>query len=323
MQVIHTDDAPSHTGPVPQAVEAGGWIYVSALFGADPTSHAIPADARAEAEQVFANLAAILAAAGAGLSDVVRVGIVMRDLQRDRPTFNAVWAERFGEHRPARSADPGRGLRPGRRERPIHDRGRGLPWLSRSGPMTDAPHDEIELRDGTRLVVRPIRPTDAAALEALHSRLSADTIYRRYFAARPHLAPATVDRFTRIDEPWRFALVAMREPGELVAVARYEGSEGSNSVELAMVVDDALQHRGVGRLMLGRLIDVAVERGVQTIEADVLAVNSPMLALLRALGLPVVVQRDVGYNHVIVDIPRRLDDPVRRARARAHATARL
>jgi 2-iminobutanoate/2-iminopropanoate deaminase len=104
VQVIHTDDAPSHTGPVPQAVEAGGWIYVSALFGADPATHAIPAEARDEAEQVFANLAAILAAAGADLTDVVRVGIVMRALQRDRPVFNQVWAERFGEHRPARSA---------------------------------------------------------------------------------------------------------------------------------------------------------------------------------------------------------------------------
>ena len=104
MRIIHTDAAPSHVGPVPQAVEAGGWIHVSALFGADPEQRAIPADARAEAEQLFDNLAAILAAAGAGLTDVVRVGIVMRDLQRDRPVFNEVWAQRFGEHRPARSA---------------------------------------------------------------------------------------------------------------------------------------------------------------------------------------------------------------------------
>ena len=104
MRVIETAGAPSHTGPVPQAVEAGGWIYVSALFGADPGTHAIPADARAEAEQVFANLEAILAAAGAELTDVVRVGIVMRALQRDRPVFNEVWAKRFGDHRPARSA---------------------------------------------------------------------------------------------------------------------------------------------------------------------------------------------------------------------------
>lgn len=104
MRIIETAGAPSHTGPVPQAVEAGGWIYVSALFGADPTTHEIPSDARQEAEQVFANLAAILAAAGAALTDVVRVGIVMRALQDDRPVFNQVWAERFGEHRPARSA---------------------------------------------------------------------------------------------------------------------------------------------------------------------------------------------------------------------------
>ena len=104
MNIIETPDAPTHTGPVPQAVEAGGWIYVSALFGADPRTHAIPANARAEAEQLFANLVAILAAAQADLTHVVRVGIVMRNLQRDRPEFNNVWKEQFGPHRPARSA---------------------------------------------------------------------------------------------------------------------------------------------------------------------------------------------------------------------------
>jgi 2-iminobutanoate/2-iminopropanoate deaminase len=104
VQVIHTDEAPTHVGPVPQAVDAGGWIYVSALFGADPRERAIPEDAHAEAEQLFDNLAAILTAGGSALTDVVRVGIVMRHLEQDRPVFNEVWAQRFGEHRPARSA---------------------------------------------------------------------------------------------------------------------------------------------------------------------------------------------------------------------------
>jgi 2-iminobutanoate/2-iminopropanoate deaminase len=104
VEIIHTDQAPPHTGPVPQAVSAGGWIYVSALFGADAVTHAIPEDAAEEAGVLFDNLAAILAAAGASLTDVVRVGIVMRDLQADRPTFNRVWVERFGDHRPARSS---------------------------------------------------------------------------------------------------------------------------------------------------------------------------------------------------------------------------
>jgi 2-iminobutanoate/2-iminopropanoate deaminase len=101
---IRSDKAPGHTGPVPQAVESGGWIYVSALFGTDPESGGIPDDAGAEARQLFANLATILAAADAGLTDVVRVGIFMKHLQRDRPMFNEVWREVFGNHRPARSA---------------------------------------------------------------------------------------------------------------------------------------------------------------------------------------------------------------------------
>jgi 2-iminobutanoate/2-iminopropanoate deaminase len=104
MEIIHTPDAPSHTGPVPQAVASGGWIYVSALFGTDPGTGRIPDEARAEATQMFDNLEAILAAAGARLTDVVRVGIFMKQLQRDRPAFNEVWRERFGDHRPARSA---------------------------------------------------------------------------------------------------------------------------------------------------------------------------------------------------------------------------
>jgi 2-iminobutanoate/2-iminopropanoate deaminase len=75
------------------------------LFGADPRrTHAIPAGPREEAEQLFGNLTAVLAAAGASLADVVRVGTVMGALQCDGPMFNQVWAEQFGEHRLARSA---------------------------------------------------------------------------------------------------------------------------------------------------------------------------------------------------------------------------
>jgi 2-iminobutanoate/2-iminopropanoate deaminase len=116
--VLHTPDAPPHTGPVPQAVEAGGWVFVSALFGTDPTSGAVPENARAEVDRLLENLAAVLAAAGAELRHVVRVGIFMTHLQRDRPVFNEVWVEHFGDHRPARSAigvtdfgRPGSGVR--------------------------------------------------------------------------------------------------------------------------------------------------------------------------------------------------------------------
>ena len=180
--------------------------------------------------------------------------------------------------------------------------------------------DEVRLRDGTRLVVRPIRPVDALALVALHARLSADTIYRRYFGARPHLSPADVERFTRVAEEWRFALVAVREHGEMVAVARYEGNPDGRSAEIAVVVDDALQRQGVGRLLLERLVDVARERGVQTLVADVLSVNSPMLGLLRAIGLPGRTRRDGEVHTAVMDLTL-LDLPAeRRERARHHIT---
>ena len=177
--------------------------------------------------------------------------------------------------------------------------------------------DEILLRDGTRLLVRPIRPSDADALVALHARLSADTIYRRYFGARPHLAPADVDRFTRVDGRARFALVAIRD-SDLVAVARYEGRPGELSAELAVVVDDALQHQGVGRLMLQRLLDVAREAGLGELAADVLAGNAAMLSLLRTLELPRRTESDGDTVTVYVDLSASEPPTERRERARRH-----
>jgi GNAT superfamily N-acetyltransferase len=181
----------------------------------------------------------------------------------------------------------------------------------------DPAPDVIQLRDGARLVVRPIEAADADALVALHARLSADTIYRRYFGVRPHLSPTEVERFTRVDGRTRFALVAL-QAADLVAVARYEGRPGDRSAELAVVVDDALQHQGVGRLMLERLVDVAREAGIESLVADVLAGNAAMLALLRTLGLPRRTETDGDTVTVLVDLSPAELPAGRRDRARRH-----
>jgi RimJ/RimL family protein N-acetyltransferase len=177
--------------------------------------------------------------------------------------------------------------------------------------------DEITLPDGTAVVVRPITPDDAAALVALHARLSADTIYRRYFGARPHLSPADVDRFTRIEGRVRFALVAERS-GDLVGVTRYEGRPGETSAELAVVVDDALQRQGLGRLLLGRLVDVARIAGLEVLVADVLAGNAGMIGLLRRLGLPGRRESDGDTLTITLDLTGLELAPDRSARARDH-----
>lgn len=180
--------------------------------------------------------------------------------------------------------------------------------------------DEVRLTGGDTLVVRPIRPEDGPALLAMHARLSTDTIYRRYFGARPHLSPADVTRFTVLPEAWRFALVATRGT-DLVAVARYEGTPGGATAEIAVVVDDALQHHGVGRAVLERLADVARARGLTSLVADVLPDNAPMLGLLRRLGLPMRQVRAPDSITVTLDLGVLDPQDDRVSRARGHIAA--
>ncbi len=102
-QTIHTNDAPAAIGPYAQAVRAGNTVYLSGQIPLDPASgNLVEGDVRVQTERVFANMAAVCAAAGGSLNDVVRVGIYVADLG-DFAVVNAVMAERFGEHRPARS----------------------------------------------------------------------------------------------------------------------------------------------------------------------------------------------------------------------------
>jgi hypothetical protein len=84
------------------------------------------------------------------------------------------------------------------------------------------------------------------------------------------------------------------------------------------VVDDALQHQGVGRLMLERLVDVAREAGLDTIDADVLAGNTAMLRLLSTLGLPRRSVSDGDTVTVHIDLSASELPAQRRERARAH-----
>jgi GNAT superfamily N-acetyltransferase len=158
--------------------------------------------------------------------------------------------------------------------------------------------DELELRDGERVLVRPIHPADGDQLAGLHTRLSPDSVYRRYFGLKPALSPAEIQRFTGIAEEWRFALVGVRSNGHLAGLARYEGQVGHTDAEIAVIVDDALQHLGLGTLLLQRLVDVAVMSGMTSLTAVVLASNRPMLHLLQALNVPSTSTRDSGSIEV-------------------------
>jgi GNAT superfamily N-acetyltransferase len=178
--------------------------------------------------------------------------------------------------------------------------------------------DELELRGGERIGVRPIRLADAEQLAALHARLSKDSIYRRYFGFKSVLSPAEIQRFTGIADEWRFALVGVRDTGRLAGVARYEGQAGRTDAEIALIVDDALHHLGLGSRLLQRLVDVAVVSGMTSLTAVVLASNMPMLHLLQALPVPSTLARDSGEIEVRMHLAG-LELPAGRSRiAAAH-----
>ena len=150
--------------------------------------------------------------------------------------------------------------------------------------MESWPTDRLLPRSpASDLRVRPIRPDDEPRLVALFHRLSPRSVYQRFFAPRTWLPAEWYRAFANVDYQRRFALVAEHDTGEgteLVGVARYEPSDVPDTAEIALVVDDAWQGRGLGRELLDRLIDEAEARGIRRFRADVLGENRPMLALL-------------------------------------------
>ncbi len=103
MKIIHSDQAPKAVGPYSQAVAHQGVLYASGQIGLVPeTGKMIADDVEAQAQQVTQNLSAVLAEAGAKVSDILKVNIFLLDMN-DFPLVNAIYADWLGEHRPARA----------------------------------------------------------------------------------------------------------------------------------------------------------------------------------------------------------------------------
>src|SRR5438270_5869567 len=109
------------------------------------------------------------------------------------------------------------------------------------------PHWEADavLSDGGTVHLRPIRPDDGDRLVTFFHRWSAETVYRRFFTVRSDLTSTEVTRFVNVDYRDRVAIVAELS-GEMVAVARYDRLPDTDEAEVAFVVEDAHQGRGLG-----------------------------------------------------------------------------
>ncbi|HZP38674.1 MAG TPA: GNAT family N-acetyltransferase [Methylomirabilota bacterium] len=152
--------------------------------------------------------------------------------------------------------------------------------------MADYPAElerEITLRDGARVRLRPIRGEDASRLIAAYERLSRYTAYQRFFAVMKRLPPDWAHLLAHVDYQRRLALLAEAGPPEnpeLIGVARYEPTDRDDTVEIALVIQDGWQSRGLGAIMLDALLEAAEARGIRRFRAFVLASNARMLGLL-------------------------------------------
>lgn len=143
------------------------------------------------------------------------------------------------------------------------------------------------LKDGTPIVVRPIKPEDAELNQDFVRRLSPETKYFRFMSAMRELSPALLAKLTQIDYDRELAFIATREVDDAeqqIGVCRFTTNPDGFSCEFAIVVSDEFQHSGLGRRLMGLLIKTAWQRGLKTMKGEFLTSNARMLRFVERIG---------------------------------------
>ena len=172
--------------------------------------------------------------------------------------------------------------------------------------MTDEPADvqrweaDVLLKDGRVAQLRPVRPEDAPEFIEFYSRVSEESKYFRFFAPYPTLSASDVARFTTVDHDRRVAFVVTLH-SEIIGIGRYDAT-GSAEAEVAFLVEDAHQGRGVGQLLLEHLAQAGRERGITSFVAEVLPANRRMQQIFREMGYKVDGTLDDGVQRLTFDL---------------------
>ena len=146
--------------------------------------------------------------------------------------------------------------------------------------------------DGTEVIIRPIRPEDEPLIVAFHAKLSERSIYQRYFHLLSLDQRVSHDRLVRVcfgDYNREIALVAERRdpvtgPSEILAVGRLSKAHLANEAELAFLITDENQGRGLGTELSRRLIEIARIEKLDRLTVEILGGNRPMIEVCRAMG---------------------------------------
>ncbi len=208
-------------------------------------------------------------------------------------------------------------------------RGRSLGIVTPPPTVTHAPaaSDPAGVVDADALLtdagivrIRSARRADAPQLRAMYGRLSPDTLYLRFFTMSRTLMDRDVDRLTLPLDAEHVSLVA-EVRGAVVGAATYQRNDQPGEAEVAFIVDDAFQGRGVGMLLLEHLAAIASRHGIVRLVADTLPANARMLHVFADAGFPVQTTLSQGVVRVVISL--RFDEEFRRAAdiREAHADA--
>ncbi|WP_438473272.1 bifunctional acetate--CoA ligase family protein/GNAT family N-acetyltransferase [Rhodococcus erythropolis] len=179
------------------------------------------------------------------------------------------------------------------------DAGAASDQAPKTDPAHTYPHSwvvDVLASDGGAVALRPIVPEDADKLVEFHGKLSERTRYLRYFGPYPTMSARDVKNFTTVDHHNRVAFVMMLGD-EIIAVGRYErllDVGDGKSAEVAFVVADAHQGRGLGPILLEYLAAAAAENGLTMFVAEVLSENRNMVTVFREAGYQVSRSFDGG-----------------------------
>ncbi len=149
------------------------------------------------------------------------------------------------------------------------------------------------LSDGTTLALRPIRPEDEPLLQDIARHMNAEDLRLRFFTPVKGLTHQLAARLTQIDYDREMAIVALGEGGRTaLGVARFAADPDNRSAEYAIGVRSDWHGRGLGRMLMERIMAIAAARGIPEIFGDVLRENQPMLDLCRRLGFAIATHPD-------------------------------
>ena len=159
---------------------------------------------------------------------------------------------------------------------------------------------DVVMSDGATAHLRPIRADDDDRMVDFYARVSDESKYNRFFAPYPRLSARDVKLFTEVDHADRVALILL-DGEDMIAVGRYERLD-TGEAEVAFLVEDAHQGRGVGSVLLEHLAQAARENGIGRFVADVLPSNQRMKSVFADAGYSVGNTFDDGVVHVEFEI---------------------